>query len=91
MAVEFTMHQTETWCAALSVFPSGVVNRAILEIALSDDPFPNLGKVIARCQLEITKRSTAVSQADHSKPFRSTVNAVAAAFQIDLTDEAKGT
>jgi hypothetical protein len=86
MAAEFTRHQSETWCAALGVFPVGVANRALLEIAMSDDPFPNLGKVIMRCQAEMAKRSTVVSQVDTSKPMRSTINAVAKAFEIKLED-----
>ena len=86
MAAEFTRHQSETWCAALSVFPFGVVNRALIEISLSDDPFPNLGKVVMRCQQEMQKRSDVVSQADASKPMRSTINKVAAAFEISLED-----
>ena len=86
MASEFTWHQSDTWCAALGEFPVGVANRAFLEIAMSDDPFPNLGKVIMRCQAEMAKRSTVVSQVDTSKPMRSTINAVAKAFEIKLED-----
>jgi hypothetical protein len=61
-----------------------VVNRALLEIALSVDPFPDCGKVVAKCQTEMNRRSNAVTQADPSKPSRGTVNRVAEAFGIKL-------
>lgn len=48
--VQLTTHQLETWIAALSVFEPKVVNRAVLEIGLSVDPFPDLGKIVMRCQ-----------------------------------------
>ena len=70
----------------MSIFPAGVVNRAIIEISVSQDPFPDCGKVIMRCQAEMAKRSTVVSQVDTSKPMRSTINAVAKAFEIKLED-----
>ena len=84
MTLEFTDHQSETWLAALSVFPVGIVNRCLVEMSLDDDDFPKLGKVIRRCQLEMQKRATQVSQADPSKPTRKTVDAVAQAFGIEI-------
>jgi hypothetical protein len=81
---QFTIHGMETWCAALSIFPAEVVNRAILEIALAADPFPDCGKVIAKCQAEMNRRSENVTQADPAKPSRGTVNRVAKAFGIKL-------
>jgi hypothetical protein len=81
---QFSIHATETWCAALSIFPEEIVNRAILEIALSADPFPDCGKVIAKCQTELNRRSENLTQADPSKPSRGTVNRVAKAFGIQL-------
>ncbi len=79
---QFSLHGLDTWCAALSIFPAAVVNRAVLEIALSPDPFPDCGKVIAKCQAEMNKRSNQVTQADPAKPSRGTVNKIAEAFQI---------
>jgi hypothetical protein len=74
----------ETWLAALSIFPPGIVNRALLEIALSVDPFPDCGKVVAKCQIEIHKKASVPSQADPSKPTKGTVDRVAKAFGIQL-------
>lgn len=81
---QFTTHQLETWLATLSIFPPAVVNRAILEIALSTDQFPDCGKIIAKCQAEMQKRSNEVTQSDPSKPTRGTVERVAKAFGIKL-------
>lgn len=44
----FTPHQTDTWLAALSTFPTHLATRAILEAGLSTDPFPDCGKIIER-------------------------------------------
>lgn len=79
---QFTAHQLETWLATLSIFPPGIVNRAILEIALSQDPFPDCGKIVARCQIELHKKATVPSQGDPSKPTKGTVDRVAKAFGI---------
>lgn len=82
---QFTAFAIETWAAALSVFPPEVVNMAVLEMALSQDPFPDCGKVIAKCQMEMARRSTVVSQADPAKPSRGTVKAVAEALGIKIS------
>ena len=82
---QFTAYTIETWAATLSVFPAEVVNMAILEMALSQDPFPDCGKVIAKCQAEMAKRSPVVTQADPAKPSRGTVKAVAEALGIKIS------
>ena len=81
---QFTAFAIETWAAALSVFPPEVVNMAIIEMALSQDPFPDCGKVIAKCQIEMAKRATTPSQADPAKPTIGTVRAVAKALGIKI-------
>ena len=48
--LNLTPHQTETWLAVLSSYEPGIVTRACLEIGLSDDPFPDLGKLTLRCE-----------------------------------------
>lgn len=67
------------------MFPPEVVNMAILEMALSQDPFPDCGKVIAKCQIEMAKRAVTPSQADPAKPTIGTVRAVAKALGIKIT------
>ncbi len=71
--------------ATLSIFPPEIVNRAILEIALSTDQFPDCGKVVAKCQTEMQKRTNQVTQADPNKPSKGTVDRVAAAFNIKVS------
>lgn len=83
---QFTPFDIESWCAALSVFPPSLVNFVIVEFCISSDPFPDCGKILMRCQAEMQKRSTVISQADITKPMPSTIKAVAKAFEIDLKD-----
>ena len=83
---QFTPFDIESWCAALSIFPAPVVNRVIVEFCISSDPFPDCGKIIMKCQTEMQKYNSAVSQADLTKPKRSTVTAVAKAFGIKVSE-----
>ena len=50
--LELTDHQTETWLAALSMYAENpkIVNRAIIQLAVDDDPFPDLAKLLAKCE-----------------------------------------
>lgn len=48
--VNFTPHQLETWVAVLSCYDVRIVSRVCLEIGLSDDPFPDCGKIALRCE-----------------------------------------
>ena len=48
--VELTPHQADTWLASLSIFEEAVVNESIIRLAHSDDPFPDLGKLVMRCE-----------------------------------------
>lgn len=66
--LEFTKHQMDTWIAVLSGYPSVTVNRAIIAIGLSTDPFPDLGKVVMKCQqIEWQKTSQYAPGRDESK------------------------
>ena len=82
---QFTAFAIETWAAALSVFPPEVVNAAVLDMALSQDPFPDCGKIIAKCQIEMSKKATIPSQADPNKPSTNTIKAVAKALGIKIS------
>ena len=48
--VELTPHQAETWLASLSIYEPAVVNEAVIRLAHSDDPFPDLGKLVMMCE-----------------------------------------
>lgn len=45
-----TPHILETWVAVLSCYEVEILNRAVLEIGLSDDPFPDVGKLALKCE-----------------------------------------
>ena len=64
--VMLTDHQTETWLAVLSQFPVKAVNRAVLKLGLSSDPFPDLGKIVIECQR--------ITSADNYAPGRNPEN-----------------
>jgi hypothetical protein len=50
--LELTPHQAETWLAALSIYSERprLVYRAMVELAVDPDPFPDLAKLLARCE-----------------------------------------
>ena len=64
---QFTPFALESWVAVLSVYPTKVVVMSVLEMAVSPDPFPDIGKIIARCQQELAKDRNDVTQRDSSK------------------------
>jgi hypothetical protein len=80
-----TRYDVETWAAVLSVYPADVANLSLLEIALNADPFPDLGKVVVRCQIKMAERSTRVTQADPSKLSKRVLMEIAKALQVDIT------
>jgi hypothetical protein len=53
--VQLTAHQLETWIGVLACYEPSIVTRSCLEIGLSDDPFPDLGKLTLRCE-ELRRR-----------------------------------
>lgn len=75
--------------AALSIFPIEHVHRAVLQIALSADPFPDAGKIVAQCQrmrseAKMGSGEYARTEIDHTKPTAATVKAVAEALQLTI-------
>ena len=62
--VEMTPHKLETWLATLSCFDADIVNRVILEIGLSEDPFPDLGKITLRCEALRRRRENCEARSD---------------------------
>jgi len=80
-----TLFALETWCAVLSVYPVEVVNTAVLQMALGQDPFPDLGKVVAKCQRVMASRSNQVTQADPERIGAGTIARIASALQMRVT------
>lgn len=81
--VQLTPHASETWVAALSVFDRKIVNEVILKIALSDDPFPDLGKIVTRCDALRRERTGTVGQGE-VKLGTKTLKSLAAAWQLEI-------
>lgn len=81
---QFTAHALETWTAVLSVFPVKIVNRAVLRIGLSVDPFPDLGKVVIACQQESRDSAQYAPGLDAARLSQKTLTSVAAALQVEI-------
>lgn len=83
--VQLTPHAAETWTAALSIYRESphIVNRAIIAMAVSPDPFPDLGKLLSAC--EKLRRQAAWTMPQHDGPigFRD-VAGLAKAWGLDV-------
>ena len=82
--VSLTDHQCETWLAVLSVFSESVVNAAILEIGLSEDPFPDLGKLVINCERRRRADAGTTPQDGVKRLGSNMVKAVADALQLKI-------
>lgn len=81
----FTTHQLETWVASLSIFDHRDVNKSVLELGLSNDPFPDLGKLVLLCDAKRRQRKGTQLRADcNGKPSSSVVASVAKALQLEI-------
>ena len=82
---QLTPHAAETWVAVLSVFDPRDVNCAVLEIGLSTDPFPDLGKVVALCDTKRRARAGTQLRTDsNGRPGRKLVEQVAEVLSLDI-------
>lgn len=82
--VNLTPYAIETWAAVLGQFAPGIVNEAVLRIGLSDDPFPDLGKLVMRCDAIRRDRQGIVSTHDRPQLSSSTLAKAAAALGLDI-------
>jgi hypothetical protein len=82
---DFTPHQLQTWLAVLSVFDVKIVNRAVLEFGLAEDPFPDIGKIFLKCQrIKFSQSGQYAASRDDSKPTESSIEAAAKALKLDI-------
>ncbi len=81
--VMLTRHQTETWLAVLSQFPVTAVNRAVLKLGLSSDPFPDLGKIVIECQ-RVTSTENYAPGRNSEVVSNSTLISVAKALRLKV-------
>jgi len=82
---QFTPHQLATWAAVLGQYPTGTINRAVLMLGLSTDPFPDLSKVVRQCEQIESERNPQVVRGNVSeKPSRQLIQNTAAALGFDI-------
>lgn len=83
--VSLTDHQAETWLAVLSRFKVRHINRAIIEIGLSEDPFPDLAKLVAKVQSYEDQESPVYAPGrDHGKVSLKRVAEVAKVLKLEV-------
>lgn len=83
--VEFTPHQLDTWMAVLAQFPAATTNKAILQLGLSTDPFPDLGKLVLCCQqIEWSQSKDYAPGRDTSKVSQTVISKAAENLQIKI-------
>ena len=74
-----------TWAAVLGQYPTGTINRAVLMLGLSTDPFPDLSKVVRQCEQIESERNPQVVRGNVSeKPSRQLIQNTAAALGFDI-------
>lgn len=78
---EFTPHQTETWLASLSIFDSSIVHEAVIRMAHSEDPFPDLGKLVMRCE-KIRRERSGIHRGEQTELSSMTVALLAKAWEL---------
>ena len=61
--------------AVLSEYEPRIVNRAVIEFGLSDDPFPDLGKLRSKCRAY--RRAEMEIHGNHKLPASLEVQAIA--------------
>ena len=82
----FSKEEADCWVTILAMFPTESVNRAMLQLGLSTDPFPDLGKIIAACQhIEAEKTPQVVhGESSPGRPSKGLVLAAAKALGLKV-------
>jgi len=81
---QFTPHKAETWAAALSIFDPRDAVRAILEQGLTEDAFPDLAKIIIRCERIRRERDGTVPQGGVTQVSSAVVSKIASVFNLEI-------
>lgn len=83
--LELTHHQLDTWVSALAIYKDRpkIVNRAILTLATSDDPFPDLGKLLTLCE-RLRREIDNVQTHDIEKTKFKRIEELARMWEIDV-------
>jgi hypothetical protein len=80
--VALTPFAVETWVAALSVYSTAAVNEAVVRIAMSEDPFPDLGKLVMRCEAIRRRDAGIVTQNDSKTLSDKSIKSIADAMGL---------
>ena len=78
-----TPHEAETWLASLSLFDFKIVAEVIVRIAHSEDPFPDLGKIVIKCE-ELRREKAGTVGQGAAKLGSETVRKLAEAWGYEL-------
>lgn len=64
----FSPEQSDCWVRVLSeLYPTEIINQACLYLAFDTDPFPDLAKIVARCEYIETEKNPQVMRGEASK------------------------
>ena len=75
--------QSKCWVSLLiELYPVEVINRACLMLGLSEDPFPDLSKLVAKCE--------AIEREQNAQPMRGDPKAGPSKHLIDRAGKAFG-
>ena len=82
----FSKEEADCWVTILAMFPTETVNRAMLQLGLSTDPFPDLGKLVAACQAIEAERNPQVVRGETSagRPNKGLISAAAKALGLEV-------
>jgi len=83
--VQLTPHASETWVSALSIYADRpqIVNKAVIQMATSEDSFPDLGKLLAACE-RIRRETDGTMPQDSSKVKFTNIAQLAAAWGLEV-------
>ena len=83
--MQLTPHASETWVSALSIYADRpqIVNKAVIQMATSEDSFPDLGKLLAACE-RIRRESDGTMPQDSSKVKFTNIAQLAAAWGLEV-------
>ena len=68
----------------MSVYDNKIVSRAILEQGVSPDPFPDLSKILMRCEQARREKEGTVPQGGVTRVSDRILRAIAAKMQIEV-------
>lgn len=82
---EFSKPELSAWYAVLSGFPWKVLNRAVIEAALSAEKFPDLGDLVRACERHMPQKPYSPNGGDEKwRPAKSLVESIGRNMGLDV-------